>query len=45
MKKAVLHTTTLMHCKARQLLRDLFSTNQGNGSEMTFVPGIKNLNS
>ena len=23
MKKAVLHTTTLMHCKARQVLRDL----------------------
>ena len=29
MKKAVLHTTTLMNVK----LRDLFSTNQGNGSE------------
>ena len=48
MKKAVLHTTTLMHCKARQVLRNLFSTNQGNGSEMTFVLGtnkvhIKNL--
>ena len=48
MKKAVMHTTTLMHCKARQVLRDLFSTNQGNGSEMTFVAGatkvhIKNL--
>ena len=28
MKKTVLHTTTLMHCKARQVLRDLFSTNQ-----------------
>ena len=43
-----MHTTTLMHCKARQVLRDLFSTNQGNGSEMTFVAGatkvhIKNL--
>ena len=37
MKKAVLHTTTLMHCKARQVLRDLFGTNQGNGSKMTFV--------
>ena len=23
MKKAVLHTTTPMHCKARQVLRDL----------------------
>ena len=39
MKKAVLHTTTLMHCKARQVLRDLFSTNQGNGSEMTLLAG------
>ena len=39
MEKAVLHTTTLMHCKARKVLRDLFSTNQGNGSEMGFVAG------
>ena len=39
MKKAVLHTTTMMHCKARQVLRNLFSTNQGNGSEMTYVAG------
>ena len=38
MKKTVMHTTTLMDCKARQVLRDLFSTNQGNGSKMTFVP-------
>ena len=37
MKKAVLHTTALMNYKARQVLCDLFSTNQGNGSEMTFV--------
>ena len=48
MKKAVLHTTALMQCKARQVLRELFSTNQGNGPEMTFVPGtnkvhLKNL--
>ena len=28
---------TLMHCKARQVLRDLLSTNQGNDSGMTFV--------
>ena len=27
MKKTVLYTITLMHCKARQVLRDLFSTN------------------
>ena len=30
-------TTAPMHCKARQVLRDLFSINQGNGPEMTFV--------
>ena len=34
MKKAVLHTTTLMHCKARQ----------GYGSEMTFVAGATKVN-
>ena len=27
-KKTVLHTTPMTHCKARQVLRDLFSTNQ-----------------
>ena len=48
MKKAVRHTTTLMQCKARQVLCDLFSTNQGNGSEIIFVAGatkikLKNL--
>ena len=35
-----------MHCKARQILRDLYSTNQGNGSEIIFMAGatiIKNL--
>ena len=30
MKKAVLHTTTQVHCKARHSLWDLFSTNRGN---------------
>ena len=35
MKKSVLHTTTLMDCKARQVLRDLFSTDQENGSDMS----------
>ena len=40
-KKAVLHKTTLMNCKARQVFRDLFSTNQGNGSKMTFVARVK----
>ena len=48
MKKVAVHTTALMHCKSRQILRDLFSTNQGNGSEMLFVVGttkfkLKNL--
>ena len=37
MKKAALHSTTPMHCKAGQVLHDLFSINQGNGLEMTFV--------
>ena len=44
MKKAVLHTTTLMHCKARKVLRDLFSTNQRNGSEIRFVAGATKIN-
>ena len=30
MKNVVLYTTTLMHCKARQVLRDLFRTYQQN---------------
>ena len=34
MKKAVLYTAILMHCKARHGLRDLFITKQGNGSKM-----------
>ena len=33
-----------MHCKARHVLHDLFSTNQGNGSEMTFVAGATKIN-
>ena len=43
-KKAVLHATTLMYCKARQVLRDLFGTNQANGSDMTFVAGATKIN-
>ena len=48
MKKAVVHTTTLMHCKARQVSHDLFSSDQWNGSDMVFVAwatkvNIKNL--
>ena len=30
---------TLMHYKARKVFLDLFSTNQGNSSETTFVVG------
>ena len=41
MKKPVLHTTTLMHCKARQVFHDLFSTKQGNVSDMIFVAGAQ----
>ena len=37
MKKVVLHIITLMHYKARQVLRDLFCTNHGSAPEMTFV--------
>ena len=44
LKKAVLRTTTLMYCKARQVLHNLFSTNQGNGSDMTFVAGATKIN-
>ena len=33
-----------MHCKSRQILRDLFSTNQGNSLEMTFVAGATKIN-
>ena len=44
MKKSVLHTTPLMHCKARQVWRDVFSTDQGNGSDMIFVGGATKIN-
>ena len=44
MKKAVLHTTTLMHSKSRQVLCDLFSTDQGNVSEMTFTAEATKIN-
>ena len=50
MKKPALHTAVPMHGKARQVLHDLFSINQGNGSEVTFVAlatkvNLKNLKS
>ena len=44
MKKAVLHTTNLMHYKAKQVLRDLFSINEGNGSDVTFNAGATKVN-
>ena len=43
MRKAVLHTTTRMHCKTRHVLHDLFRTNQGNDSKMTFVVGTNKV--
>ena len=42
--KAVLHTTSTTHCKARQVLRNLFSTEQGNSSDMTFGAGATKIN-
>ena len=33
-----------MHCKARQVLRALFSSNQRNGSDMLFVAGATKIN-
>ena len=44
MKKAVLYTTTSIHCKAIHGLPDLFSTNKGNGSEMTCLAGAAKIN-
>ena len=44
MKKAVPYTTTLMQCKDKQVLRNLFGTNQANGSGMTFVAGATKIN-
>ena len=43
-KRPALHTTTQMHCKARQVFRNVFSTNQGNDSDMTFVAGATKFN-
>ena len=44
MKKAALHTNTLMDCNARQVLRDLFSTNKENGSDIINYIVMKDLN-
>ena len=43
-EKAVLHKNTPMHCKARPVLLDFGSTNQGNGSEITFVAEAYKIN-
>ena len=37
-------TATLTHCKDRRVLRNLFSTNQGNGIELIFVTGATKIN-
>ena len=45
MKKIyLLNTTTLIHFKLTQNLRNLFSTRQENGSEMTFLTGGTKIN-
>ena len=44
MKKAVLYITNLMHYRARQVLCNLFSTNQGSSSKTTFVAGATKIN-
>ena len=43
-KKAVLYTATLMHRRVAQPSRDLFSTKQGNGSEMAFMARSHEIN-
>ena len=43
-KKGLLHATTLMYCKARQVLCNQL-TNQENDSEMTFMPGATKIKS
>ena len=43
-KKAALHPTTLVHFKARQVIHNLFNTNQVNGLEMTFMEGATKIN-
>ena len=44
MKKAALQTTILIYCKARQVLRNLLSNSEENGSEMTFAEGTTKIN-
>ena len=39
-----MYATTPMHWKARQVLHDLFSVNQENGSDVTFNAGATKVN-
>ena len=42
-KRTSTQTTTLMQWKSRQVFRNLFSVNQGNGSDMTSVAGASKI--
>ena len=42
-KRTSMQTTTLMQWKSRQVFRNLFSVNQGNGSDMTSVAGASKI--
>ena len=44
MKKICTAYNNPMHCKARQVLRDLFRINERNGSEMTFMAEATKVN-
>ena len=44
MKKPVMHATTLMHCNARQVFRDLFSTNQRKWLRYDICGGATKIN-
>ena len=43
-KKALLHTATMIHCKAGEFLRFLLSTTQENDLEVTFLAGATKVN-
>ena len=44
MKKICTAYNNPMHCKAREVLRDLFRINERNGSEMTFMAEATKVN-
>ena len=44
MKKTVLYIANLMHYRAREVLCNLFRTNQGSSSKMIFVAGATKIN-